>query len=1281
MLHYKKKPARLKRPGVRSRIIGCWLLIVALFGGTARGQALDPEVQTIAGAFAGFVDGDNTVSQLNTPYGVAYDNSGNLYIADNGNNALRVLSVGSEFLSTLLPKPGEANPLSGPVDVALDGIGNVYVANKTSGTIVRFNLITRAWTTVGQGFVAPVAVEVDDLGNIYVAEEGGYIRQVGVTLPVYTWRPGGQRFSGMAHLGDNRFAVSDAGLHVVWIFNGGIRPVAIAGVQGFPGFANGPAGSSRLNSPQHIAAAPNGGFVVADRLNHRVRFIDEDNVTSTMFGLPPSEWVDLPGFFPGWADGPDEWAESRDPIGIDVAANGAVFDTEAFYHVVRVASGFVSTNVGTTNLPITAVFNPSTGYYPTGVVVTITAADNNPLGPDARIFYTLDGNDPTLLSSQVPIVNGVGTLTLPAGVDLGNLKVRIYNGTVAGPVVSGQPTVYDPVALQLSPNSGFYPSGVEVTVLSSSPGGFGSQVQIHYTLDGTDPDQSDTPVPIIGGVGIINLTGAVDLSMLRVRAFNAGVPGPVTAGQPTPVPLPGLSPSSGYFITNTVVTITNASNPTGWFPPGTRLFYTLDQSEPTQSSPEIPITGGIGRLELTGPVNLVNLKVKAYLGNTPGTTVQGQPTSFVPPRISFGFETPQEASSDFVAAPGQRFYAPIALTVPPGTTMYGLQFAVTVTNLTAPAPLVDYDMSFESMLMELMPDGGFRTIPPATYSSRIVDIFTVPAGTNVIWVTNITMIYSNLVFMNDSQNLIGVGWLERYRFTNLYNTLSQDLITYSLPHDRLFTSASGQVVPGGVSFVVPANASAGNTYRMNIIRPSANADGVAEDVFIETPDGSDPTVPISAVKELTIAERRYIVGDLAPFRWFNAGDFGNGSILNNDLEQVHQTVIYGVNAPPEGSDFEDAIDSCCVDTNGVDRSGSFASWEGNDLTINQIGFGDGELNIADLYVTFRRSLDPSLAWYTRYWSNGTRRAEVVANTFRGQSTGMSAQSLEAYAVPNDVPQASAASTEPPSVEFRVGAVRGMPGQVVAAPIYASVKGPHPIRTLLLTLKVRAIDGPVGLTEPVTFNPHPLLGMPQFGGAGTTEGYGAAWVDPNHSGLYGEAQIGTLHITIPQTANANTAILVEIARASASPNGVGVLPATTEDGVIIMENRTAIGWNDGIPDEWRIQYFGSLVNMLSHADGDADGDGMSNREEFKAGTNPMERLSRLLLQAGRGQTGPVSLRLPTVAGKQYVLEGSTSLNSTEWSVINANVAGTGETIEIVPPTGGANYEFFRVRVIE
>ena len=71
------------------------------------------------------------------------------------------------------------------------------------------------------------------------------------------------------------------------------------------------------------------------------------------------------------------------------------------------------------------------------------------------------------------------------------------------------------------------------------------------------------------------------------------------------------------------------------------------------------------------------------------------------------------------------------------------------------------------------------------------------------------------------------------------------------------------------------------------------------------------------------------------------------------------------------------------------ESGTLANtsllFNGNDATIDQIAFGDGQLDVADVYVTFRRSLQTNLVWFRRYWTNDVahgvsgRVAEIVPN--------------------------------------------------------------------------------------------------------------------------------------------------------------------------------------------------------------------------------------------------------------------------------------------------------------
>src|SRR5206468_6325220 len=112
-------------------------------------------------------------------------------------------------------------------------------------------------------------------------------------------------------------------------------------------------------------------------------------------------------------------------------------------------------------------------------------------------------------------------------------------------------------------------------------------------------------------------------------------------------------------------------------------------------------------------------KIRAFRPHyEPGEiTVQNfSPTNYDANKISFGFAS-GEASSDFVASPGQLFYAPMTLSTLPNTKVYSLQFNVAVTNVN-PAPPVLEGATFRSMLVKPDPANPdlFITIPPAMFS-------------------------------------------------------------------------------------------------------------------------------------------------------------------------------------------------------------------------------------------------------------------------------------------------------------------------------------------------------------------------------------------------------------------------------------------------------------------------------------------------------------------------------------------------------------------------------------
>lgn len=153
-------------------------------------------LSTVAGAAgaAGF-SGDNgaaTSSQLSRPYGVAVDGAGNVYIADTGNNRIRMVSGGN--ITTVAGNgaagfAGDGGPatgaqLNGPIGVAVDSAGNLFIGDTGNNRIrmVSNGIITTiAGTgTVGYSgdggaagnatFFSPQGLFVDAFGRILIAD-------------------------------------------------------------------------------------------------------------------------------------------------------------------------------------------------------------------------------------------------------------------------------------------------------------------------------------------------------------------------------------------------------------------------------------------------------------------------------------------------------------------------------------------------------------------------------------------------------------------------------------------------------------------------------------------------------------------------------------------------------------------------------------------------------------------------------------------------------------------------------------------------------------------------------------------------------------------------------------------------------------------------------------------------------------------------------------------------------------------------------------------------------
>jgi trimeric autotransporter adhesin len=148
--------------------------------------------------FAGDGGQANQASLFN-PTGVAVDAAGNVYIADNDNERVRVIGANA-LISTLAGNGnfmflGDNAPAKNaqldPYDVALDNAGNLFVADQFNHRIRKINLTSKVITTVagigtpgysGDGGPAtsaqlkfPTSMAVDAAGNLYIADNGNSV--------------------------------------------------------------------------------------------------------------------------------------------------------------------------------------------------------------------------------------------------------------------------------------------------------------------------------------------------------------------------------------------------------------------------------------------------------------------------------------------------------------------------------------------------------------------------------------------------------------------------------------------------------------------------------------------------------------------------------------------------------------------------------------------------------------------------------------------------------------------------------------------------------------------------------------------------------------------------------------------------------------------------------------------------------------------------------------------------------------------------------------------------
>jgi sugar lactone lactonase YvrE len=301
-------------------------------------------VSTLAGSTVGNVDATGAAAKFSNPRGVTVDSSGNVYIADYTNAAIRKITAAGVVTTLVLTDgDGTGTTFNTPVGVTVDTSGNLYVADqwhqmikKITAAGVMTTLAGSAWTTgsadgtgAAASFNAPTGIVVDSAtGNVYVAEIGStpnHIRKITSAGVVTTVASGFNVVSGIAidSIG-NLFVADKQNCAIKKITQAGVVTTFAGGVALW-GNVDGTGTAASFSGPEGITIDSFNNIFVADTLNNSIRKITPAGVVTTVAGAGTA----------GALNGSAASATFHGPTGVAVDSAGVLYIADDLNHLIR----------------------------------------------------------------------------------------------------------------------------------------------------------------------------------------------------------------------------------------------------------------------------------------------------------------------------------------------------------------------------------------------------------------------------------------------------------------------------------------------------------------------------------------------------------------------------------------------------------------------------------------------------------------------------------------------------------------------------------------------------------------------------------------------------------------------------------------------------------------------------------------------------------------------------------------------------------------------------------
>jgi len=307
-------------------------------------------VGTLVGnTYASLSDGAGALAQFNAPYGIAFDGARNRYVVDASNNAIRrvspmgvVTTLAGNGSSGSSDGSGSTARFNSPQGIVFDNGNNLYVTDNGNGALRRVTL-TGTVSTLLTGLAQPQGIVLDSNGNLFIAESNAHrITEYTIASGTSSVFAGNgvaafadgtgtsaqfNRLAGLAVDTSNNIYVADEYNHRIRKVTPGAVVTTIGG-NGTAAEVEGTGTSAQFAYPQGIAIDGPGNLYIAGYFADHLRKMTPSGVTSTIAGAG----VD------GYSDGATTSAQFHNCIGLSYDPSGMIVVGDQGNNVLRVVT-------------------------------------------------------------------------------------------------------------------------------------------------------------------------------------------------------------------------------------------------------------------------------------------------------------------------------------------------------------------------------------------------------------------------------------------------------------------------------------------------------------------------------------------------------------------------------------------------------------------------------------------------------------------------------------------------------------------------------------------------------------------------------------------------------------------------------------------------------------------------------------------------------------------------------------------------------------------------------